>query len=245
MVLRGVWPRLVLRGGYQQSRVERIASVHGASSQLATAAVPSSFDGHTHTPAGKAGQAAVSAAGGQVAGARAVDTVAGDAASVTAHGTTATSVVAPVAASVAVATAPDDAVLSSPRAVSGSPVPGVGEASGGLASALTASSFSVPASPGASYRVSPHDVNIRLTLARWARQAGWTFEPEHWAADVDIPISGSAEFDTDFKHAVQQLVAATELADRPLQPCFYSNRVLRVVPFAQSCDRGLGSARAS
>ncbi len=28
-----------------------------------------------------------------------------------------------------------------------------------------------------------------------------------------------------------------ELGDRPVQPCFYANRVLRVVPLAQRCDR--------
>jgi hypothetical protein len=78
---------------------------------------------------------------------------------------------------------------------------------------------------------------LRLALSRWARNAGWTFEPEHWAVDADIPLAGSASFDLDFTAAVQDLVAATELADRPLQPCFYSNRVLRIVPYAQSCDR--------
>ncbi|KAA0912049.1 hypothetical protein FQ179_08245 [Pusillimonas sp. ANT_WB101] len=114
-----------------------------------------------------------------------------------------------------------------------------------LASSLTAKSFSVSTPSTSAYRVSPQDVTIRQALGRWARQAGWTFEPEHWAVDVDIPISGSAVFETDFKQAVRQLVAATELADRPLQPCFYSNQVLRIVPFAQACDRGLSASGAS
>lgn len=86
------------------------------------------------------------------------------------------------------------------------------------------------------YRVSPDDGNIRTALARWARSAGWTFEAEHWAVEVDIPIAGSAEFDLQFDEAVQELLASTELSERPLQPCFYANKVLRVVSYAQSCD---------
>jgi hypothetical protein len=87
------------------------------------------------------------------------------------------------------------------------------------------------------FDVSLSDKNMRTALGRWARQAGWTFHAEHWAADVDIPLSGVAAFGADFRHAVRTLLSSTELAERPLQPCFYSNRVLRVVPLAQACDR--------
>jgi len=87
------------------------------------------------------------------------------------------------------------------------------------------------------FQVSPQDGNIRLALRRWAASSGWTFEAEHWAVDVDIPIVGSAVFSLEFDQAVQQLLASTELSDRPLQPCFYANKVLRVVPYAQNCDR--------
>lgn len=87
------------------------------------------------------------------------------------------------------------------------------------------------------HAVSPQDKNMRSALSRWAMASGWTFEPEHWVVDADIPIVGSAIFEVGFQHAVQELIATTELADRPLQPCFYSNRVLRIVPYAQSCDR--------
>jgi hypothetical protein len=78
---------------------------------------------------------------------------------------------------------------------------------------------------------------MRRVLLRWAAGAGWTFGPEHWAVDVDIPLAGGADFGADFKGAVRGLMAATELGERPLQPCFYANRVLRVVPAAQACDR--------
>lgn len=89
----------------------------------------------------------------------------------------------------------------------------------------------------ASYSVRLHDQNLRNALHRWAARANWTFAPEHWDVDVDIPISGEADFHGSFQDAVQDVLASTELADRPLRPCFYSNRVLRVVAYTQSCDR--------
>lgn len=117
-----------------------------------------------------------------------------------------------------------------------------------LEPAFTEASFAAPTdvrdaavpqadTAAAVYEVSPADQNLRVVLVRWARSAGWTFEPEHWAVDADIPVAGSARFDSTFKAAVQQLVASTELADQPLQPCFYSNKVLRIVPYTQLCDR--------
>lgn len=87
------------------------------------------------------------------------------------------------------------------------------------------------------FEATPADGNIRRALGRWARSAGWLFEAEHWAVDVDIPLAGSAAFGEEFVPAVRGLLAATELGDRPLQPCFYANQVLRVVPLAQRCDR--------
>lgn len=94
-----------------------------------------------------------------------------------------------------------------------------------------------PGVPPARYRAAPPDATLRAVLARWAGMAGWTFQPQHWAVDVDIPLSATAEFSGDFKSAVRELLGATELAEKPLQPCFYGNKVLRVVPLAQSCTR--------
>ena len=87
------------------------------------------------------------------------------------------------------------------------------------------------------FHTGPSDDTLRAVLSRWALAAGWTFQPQHWAVDVDIPLAGAAEFPADFKSAVRELLATTKLADRPLQPCFYTNQVLRVVSLTQSCDR--------
>ena len=87
------------------------------------------------------------------------------------------------------------------------------------------------------FEVTPADGNVRRALGRWAQTAGWTFGADLWDVDADIPLAGSAVFGETFREAVRGLLSATELGDRPVQPCFYANRVLRVVPLAQRCDR--------
>ncbi|WP_262357079.1 toxin co-regulated pilus biosynthesis Q family protein, partial [Bordetella pertussis] len=66
--------------------------------------------------------------------------------------------------------------------------------------------------PPPRFRAAPPDLTLRAVLARWARAAGWTFEAEHWALDVDIPLAGKAELPGDFKTAVRALLAATGLS---------------------------------
>lgn len=96
---------------------------------------------------------------------------------------------------------------------------------------------SAPVTTTAVYAVTPKDQHLRQALGRWASIGGWRFQPDHWVVDVDIPLTAGAEFTDDFVDSVRALVSATELSDRPLQPCFYSNRVLRVVPVSEHCDR--------
>lgn len=119
----------------------------------------------------------------------------------------------------------------------------------GLRASVTAPPRAVPApttatasssSSGLRFNAAPADHSMRQALSRWAQAAGWTFAPEHWTVPVDIPLTGSADFGGDFKAAVRDLLAATELAEQPLQPCFYSNQVLRVVPLPEACDRTAG-----
>ena len=217
VVLSKVWPRLVLRGGHLTSYVDRI----------------------TNPPVPHAGHAQALALSGT--GAAAIAPLA-DTALSTDQALPGKSEGLPV---------PDVAVdLPGMQDLSAAPAgkpamsaaPLVAEPA---APDFTASSFALRNDPIAHYEVSPVDQNLRVALARWAQSAGWTFDTEHWAVDADIPIVGSASFQPKFKLAVQELVASTELADRPLQPCFYSNKVLRIVPYAQSCDRTAALAEAS
>lgn len=86
------------------------------------------------------------------------------------------------------------------------------------------------------WTVSTQDKTIRDALKVWATKAGWSFEPEHWAVPVDIPITASSTFKGDFKTVTRQLIGSTELGSNPLQPCFYTNHVVRVVPINEMCD---------
>jgi hypothetical protein len=111
-----------------------------------------------------------------------------------------------------------------------------------IATATATATSATPPALGATapvrvFTATPEDGNMRRALARWAAASGWTFAAEHWAVDVDIPLAGAASFGTDFKAAVRALMGSTEMGDHPLQPCFYSNRVLRIVAVAQPCDR--------
>jgi hypothetical protein len=80
------------------------------------------------------------------------------------------------------------------------------------------------------------DKTIRQAVKRWAHQTNWHFENIHWAVNVDLPIAAAAEFTDDFVTSVQQLLVTTEMSDKPVQPCFYTNHVVRIVPIAQVCD---------
>lgn len=151
----------------------------------------------------------------------------------------------PAAAPVA-AVAPDVSVAQVASVASVAPVPSVAPAAASAAAASGTTPSLAPAAtasapragaPSSGFQAGPPETTLRAVLAKWAQAAGWTFQSQHWAVEVDIPLAGSAEFGSDFKQAVRALLASTELTERPVQPCFYANRVLRVVPYTQACDR--------
>lgn len=101
-------------------------------------------------------------------------------------------------------------------------------------------SASTPApmpTPTQTYAVSVADQNFRKVLKRWTSASGWMFEPEHWGVNRDIPVSGNEAVVADFKTAVRHLLKSTLLTELPVQPCFYSNKVLRVIPATELCAR--------
>ncbi|SEK05153.1 toxin co-regulated pilus biosynthesis Q family protein [Achromobacter sp. NFACC18-2] len=88
------------------------------------------------------------------------------------------------------------------------------------------------------WRVSPQDGTVRQALVRWAADANWTFGPDQWELNFDIPIQAPAEFEeASFQEATQALSQAVAMSESPIRPCFYGNRVLRMVPFTRSCNR--------
>lgn len=86
------------------------------------------------------------------------------------------------------------------------------------------------------FRAEPSDQTLRQTLKRWAQREGWLFQDQHWGLEVDLPIVSAATFSANFSDSVEQLMRSTALGSRPLQACFYSNKVMRVIALAQSCD---------
>lgn len=210
VVLDRVWPHLILRGGLQSSRVDRVVQTSGAELQPGGGIEP------------EASGAAVALA---------------------LPDSLASGVQAPLAEFTNIGAAKAQLAIVDEVPVSTMASPSVAPLASlpGNSSSLADAGPSVVDTPvhvaEATYDVSPQDQNMRLALVRWASLAGWTFDAEHWSVDADIPIAGSAQFQSSFKQAVQALMAATELADRPLQPCFYSNKVLRIVPYAQPCNR--------
>lgn len=237
MVVDGVYSQLALRGGHLHGTVKRAPAAPPADGPV-PAASPAA-------PGGMATPMPVSALAAPLAPAAASSPTPAPA-----PAPTPTPTLAPAPAPVR---APDTAAVSTlvpalqPVPAS---VPGTGLTEGPQIAPPVASDTAAPAAdllgpPVGQYSVSPADGTIRQGLERWAGMAGWAFSAEHWAVDVDIPLVGEARFETDFKSAVRELLAATEMGDRPLQPCFYSNRVLRVVPFAQPCDRRNGMGKAS
>ncbi len=80
--------------------------------------------------------------------------------------------------------------------------------------------------------------SVRETLMRWAQDAGWTFLPEHYTPDFDVQILGDLPAPyVDFRAGVRALLDSTAITGRALQPCFYSNKVLRVVLRTQRCNQ--------
>lgn len=258
LVVRGVPGRLVMRGGLLQAEAQRVSAAgQPAGAPDTTAAVAATVAVAAPTAPEAGGFAAPPAA--PVASTRARASAVRGVASGAAPATVPALV--PAASHVPVA-APASDVASLPERQSaaggmGADLPVAGRAAGaatgsqassgaaargmrpggGQVGEATVSRVHPPAARLESFEVTPADGNVRRALGRWARQAGWTFDAEHWAVDVDIPLAGSAVFQEPFRAAVRGLLAATELGDRPVQPCFYNNRVLRVVPLAQRCDR--------
>ncbi|MEZ2721573.1 TcpQ domain-containing protein [Paenalcaligenes hominis] len=93
--------------------------------------------------------------------------------------------------------------------------------------------FSLASMP---FRAEPSDRTLRQTLKRWAQREGWEFQDHHWELEIDLPVVSAATFNAPFNQAVEQLMRSTALGSRPLQACFYSNKVMRVIALAQSCD---------
>ncbi len=95
-----------------------------------------------------------------------------------------------------------------------------------------------PFIPKPVWLIQPEDGTVRQALARWASKSGWTFGPDQWELNFDLPIQAPAQFEADsFEDATRALSEAIAMTESPVRPCFYANHVLRIIPFTRSCNR--------
>ncbi|MDH0090898.1 toxin co-regulated pilus biosynthesis Q family protein [Achromobacter mucicolens] len=95
-----------------------------------------------------------------------------------------------------------------------------------------------PIVPKPIWQIQPEDGTVRQALVRWAAKAGWTFGPDQWELNFDLPIQAPAQFEADsFEDATRALSESIAMTELPVRPCFYANHVLRVIPFTRSCNR--------
>jgi len=87
------------------------------------------------------------------------------------------------------------------------------------------------------WRLGPEDNTVRQALQRWAMDANWTFGSDQWQVRHDIPIEATAEIPGDFPAAVQLVAESVGLSSSPIRACFYANRVLRILPYNELCNR--------
>lgn len=124
-----------------------------------------------------------------------------------------------------------------PPASPGASAPGASEAVPAVVSAkVDAADPAAPSAPAVTFAVRERET-VREALTRWSKDAGWTHLAEHYTVDFDVQILGSVAPYTDFRTGVRALLATTSMTAKPLQPCFYSNQVLRVVLRTQRCDQ--------
>jgi hypothetical protein len=124
-----------------------------------------------------------------------------------------------------------------PTTSTGASAPGASKAVPAADTAkVDAAAPAAPAAPAITFAVRERET-VREALTRWSKDAGWTHLPEHYTVDFDVQILGTVAPYTDFRTGVRALLATTSMTQKPLQPCFYSNQVLRVILRTQRCDQ--------
>ena len=86
-----------------------------------------------------------------------------------------------------------------------------------------------PAEPESNWSVLMSDKTLYRTMRRWAQEANYQLL---WQIDRDYPIEANLSFQTDFRGAVEKIMAGVALTDFPLQGVINPTaRVLRVVRY--------------
>ena len=78
------------------------------------------------------------------------------------------------------------------------------------------------------------DETLYLALRRWSAESKFQLV---WNAGKDFPAHQTRYIADSFEHAVEQVMADTELSSYPLHACAYPNRLMRVLHISHSCER--------
>lgn len=75
--------------------------------------------------------------------------------------------------------------------------------------------------------ISKSDIDLRTALARWCKEAQWQLD---WQVQGRFPIDFDWQVQGDFKHAINQVLKASQQSEIPLlATTFEKNKVLRIV----------------
>lgn len=85
------------------------------------------------------------------------------------------------------------------------------------------------------FRLAMADRNLRQFFARIAADQSPRWELV-WDVPLEYAIGGEDSFTGSFKDAVRYFAAGTEMTELAVQPCFYRNRVLRIIRKTLKCD---------
>lgn len=87
------------------------------------------------------------------------------------------------------------------------------------------------------FRILPEDDTLFLALRRWAQAAGHQLV---WDAGKDFPARATTYVANTFEDAVAKVMQDTSRSSFPLHACSYTNKVVRILHAAQSCERLTG-----
>lgn len=85
------------------------------------------------------------------------------------------------------------------------------------------------------FRLAMADRNLRQFFARIAADQSPRWELV-WDVPLEYAIGGEDSFTGSFKDAVRYFASGTEMTELAVQPCFYRNRVLRIIRKTLKCD---------
>ena len=78
------------------------------------------------------------------------------------------------------------------------------------------------------FNLLPADMNVRSSLRRWMKVAG--YQDVVWDLRDDIPTDRELTFEGDLNASLLGLMQALKTGPAPARACVYTNKVVRIIP---------------